>query len=571
MPSTRVRRPRAPRWHPVEIAAVLAAALYLLWPLLRRGDLLGRDLIFAPYAKLDFATLGLSGAAPRAVPLDLVVALGTSIFGSQLTARLALVGTVLLVVGGMRRVLARASLPARLCGMTISVVNPFVVERLGLGQWALIAAYGALLWILVGTRDFLRTGRFAAAGLGLWVASLTPTGGVLAVLTVALVVLFDGGSRARSIGAIGASVLAQGPWVIAAFIGGAELTSDPTGMSVFAAHPQRAGSVIFSLLTGSGIWNSEVVPASQRGPLGWAWLALAVAVAVLGWHRARNYLGSVSTPLLVLVGLGLALAIVPTFDPGAQALEWASAHIPGAGLLRDSQKWVAAYMLLIAVLAAAATERVSRSLSRVAVVFACVAAIAVPYALLPDAGVVLRSTLHPVDYSDEWAEARTHVGPHDTTLVIPAGGYRNFRWLNGRPSLDPAPRLLPGTVLVDDALIVGGVRVHGESAAARRAMDAISGPSSSDALARLGVTLVLIEHGTPGAAPQVPGQIMHSGQQLTVVRVSSATSAGLGGGAGAAAVGAHCVYLLLLVASVGEAGRRAAEKRLRKSPETTGE
>ena len=46
-----------------------------------------------------------------------------------------------------------------------------------------------------------------------------------------------------------------------------------------------------------------------------------------------------------------------------------------------------------------------------------------------------------------------HVLHDDATVVLPwAGSYRGFDWNHRRAVLDPAPRFLPGTVLVDDSV-----------------------------------------------------------------------------------------------------------------------
>src|SRR5690606_26104001 len=78
------------------------------------------------------------------------------------------------------------------------------------------------------------------------------------------------------------------------------------------------------------------------------------------------------------------------------------------------------------------------------------------------------------DYTDEWAEVASLVAEESgsstaTTVVVPFEVYRRFEWNDQRAWLDPAPRILPGRVIVDDTLTLGeGERVQGESEAARR-------------------------------------------------------------------------------------------------------
>src|SRR5207302_1902607 len=79
-----------PGWHAVRGTALLLAGV-LLWPLTRSGYLLGHDLVFTPCQPLDLPALGLSSAAPRAVPLDALVALAGRFLDGAVIGRLAVV------------------------------------------------------------------------------------------------------------------------------------------------------------------------------------------------------------------------------------------------------------------------------------------------------------------------------------------------------------------------------------------------------------------------------------------------------------------------------------------------
>lgn len=546
-------------------------AVYLLWPALRPGDLLGRDMVFTPYPKLDLAALGLAVGSPRAVPLDSVVGVATAIFGSQLTGRLALIGTVVLVASGARALVARAVLPARLAAISLALVNPFVVERLAIGQWPVVAAYGALAWLLTGVCRFLDGGSVSWLLAAIWIASLTPTGGLLAAGVVLIAAALGTGRVLRKTIAVALALVAQAPWVVAAIASGASLSADPVGVEVFQARPERPGPVLLTLMTGGGIWNSQTAVPSQNGPLGWGWLLLVVGVLIAGWSGLSRMLGTLRRPLVV-VGLGgVLLALLPVLPLGQDLMEWASRALPGAGLLRDSQKWIAPWVLLVVVVAATAVDRLARSLRPPATGFATLAAITVPLALLPDAAVVLGPTLRPVGYSEEWDDVRAAVRPGDVTLVLPRGSYRNFSWMDERPAIDPAPRMLPGVVITDDTLIVGDTPVAGESGCARAAFAALDDDDPVAALVGLGVSLVLIEQDTPGASRELPGTTVHRGEQLILVRISESGADEARVVRAVAAVGAHGLYALLLVGAFVSQFSRSREKTRKRSPETTGE
>ena len=66
----------------------LLLSLVLCWPLLTgRGLPLARDLVFVPRQPFTDASIGLGDAAPRAVPLDAVVALLSQAVGGEVLAR----------------------------------------------------------------------------------------------------------------------------------------------------------------------------------------------------------------------------------------------------------------------------------------------------------------------------------------------------------------------------------------------------------------------------------------------------------------------------------------------------
>src|SRR4051794_38427789 len=146
------------------LACATIMATVLLWPLTRSGYLLGHDMVFTPRQPLGLASIGVSSASPRAVPLDALVALAERLVDGAVVGRLALLLPVVAAAIGAAKLLDTTSLPARLAASAAAVWNPFVVERLALGQWALIWAYAALPWIVVAvSRGRGRAGWLARA------------------------------------------------------------------------------------------------------------------------------------------------------------------------------------------------------------------------------------------------------------------------------------------------------------------------------------------------------------------------------------------------------------------------
>ncbi len=344
--------PRARATVVLDAWVVVLAGVLCLPALTHRGLGLAGDLVFSPRQPLTLETVGLGGRLPRAVPLDAVLGLLGHVAPGAVLFRLAVVAGLVLAGCGAHRLVRGSSVPARAVAAAFAVWNPYVVERMALGQWALVLGYGALFFV-AGAALRSRAGRppwsvWAWVGL----ASLTPTGGLLAsVVGVALA----GRDRARPlVVAVGCAVL-QLPWVLPSLIGGGVGIGDPTGVVAFRAQPDAPGGVVVSLLGLGGIWDLDSVPNSRGSVLGVLAAAVVVVVLMGAWRRLPDGAGRLWP--VAFAGLGLALA---PWVPGlAEAARWTVVHVPGGGLLRDSQKWLAPLVLLTTMSLAVSLDRLA--------------------------------------------------------------------------------------------------------------------------------------------------------------------------------------------------------------------
>jgi hypothetical protein len=476
--------------------------IVLLWPQRLSGYGLGHDMVFTPRQPLTLDSFGLGTAAPRAVPLDALVALASRPLDGAIIGRIALVVPLLLAGWGARRLLAASSVPAQLLVSGFAVWNPYVIERLALGQWALLWAYGSLPW-LIRAANRIRTGDRSLstlAGLTCTIAgcSITPTGGLIGAVTA--VVIASSRSVRRTGAVVVVAVLLQLPWVLPALTTGAGLSSDPRAVASFGARAERPGGPLLSLFGLGGIWNADVTPVSRAGALGYVTTVVTVALLVIGWPiLRRRFDHALLDRLTGLAAGGLVLAAASTLPGLSALLRWAVREMPGAGLLRDGQKWLLPFVLLAVLAAGAAVERISALPWRAPV---AVGAAVLPLLLLPDATGTLKVPLMPVHYPKEWRQVADRVRDGDV-VVLPFASYRSFPWAPGRSVLDPAPRLLRTSVVVNDQLVVSGQILAGEDARAVRVGAALSaGPELSQRLAAVGVRWVVVETDTPG--PPLP-------------------------------------------------------------------
>lgn len=569
-------------WLPAAYSLLLT--LLITAPLLRPGYLLLRDAVSTPRSYPTDAALGLGDAAPRAVPQDgLLAALSTVIDGGLLVKIILL--AALWAAGYGAAVLVRellgVPLVAQLVATTLVVWNPFVAERLLQGHWSLLTGYAALPWTALAAFRLRTTARariapnlpgpfppsaghatdergettprtdadptaapprsdryrtWAALAGCLAAAGLTPTGALLAGIVAVTVA----GWR-RLAGVLTLAALASIPWLTATAVSGvAAEPSDPAGVTAFAARAEPWLATVGSLAGLGGIWNAEAVPGSRTTPLAAIATVLLLAVVLLGIRRVAAADGDpgrtrVRRILLVLAAAAVVLPALAATPPGLAVMEWLVVEVPGAGLLRDTQKFVALAVPGYALCAAAACLRFSDSARakwsigsagadqpsegsaesrtdddsgsasrrapageapRWAPLLAVLFIGALTFPLL-DLGWGVSGQMRAIDYPDSWSEVAGRIdGPGDIA-VLPGGMFRRFPYSGSAPVLDPAPRMLPRDVLQTGALPVRGETVTGEGARAQTVEDLLLTGGPATELARLGVGWVVVEQDTP--------------------------------------------------------------------------
>ncbi|MFD3744781.1 hypothetical protein [Nocardia sp. NPDC058633] len=547
--------------------------MIIVGPLAGSGYLLLRDAVSTPRSYLTDSALGLGAAAPRAVPQDALLAVLSPVIDGGLLVKAILI-VALWSAGYGAAVLARrflsASTGAQLVAATLALWNPYVAERLLQGHWSLLAGYAALPWTALAaarirtaagttapsevagaTRRFRFTGH--AGALGGWAAltasfaaaGLTPTGSLLAaVIGLALI-----GRRALIPGIV-VWVVTCAPWLTATALGSGAEPSDPTGVSAFAARAEPWLGTLGSLAGLGGIWNGEAVPASRTTPLALVGTLLLLGIVACG-VRAVWALGRDGRALLVIAAVAIVLPALGATSGGLAAGEWLMVHVPGAGLLRDTQKYVALAMPAYALCAAAACRTVATAGRRLLTEappgadsadtgaddsdatpsrvanhpraesdtadelpipaankgirpgVSGIRATAVFFVLLltlpmADLAWGVGGAMRPVHYPAGWQQVVDHIdGPGDVA-VLPAGMFRRFPYSGTAPVLDPAPRILPNDVLQTGELRVRGYAVTGEGSRARTVEEALLRGAPSSDLAALGVGWILIERTSPG-------------------------------------------------------------------------
>lgn len=511
-------------------ALVLAGmVLLILGPLLlSRGFVLVGDMVFVPQQPWKDQWLGADGSVPRAVPGDAVASLITQVLPGDLLQKLVLLGLLIAAGWGMRRLTAQLGPWAATAAGLLYVWNPFVYERLAIGHWALLCGYAALPWVVLHGQAIAREGlnrrRLAWLAVPLMVAALTsPTGGLLAAVVAVTTV-----GRRAMLAVLGAALCVNLPWLLPGVLNPGRPAS-ANGIEAFAAQGENALGVVGAILGFGGLWKVSVAPGL---PLVFAVLSLLVAVGgLVGVLIARRQSGPAgSTGLIVLAVGGLMLAFLPTIGIGRDLVGVLVEQVPGAGILRDSQKWIAPYVVLICCGWAQLVAEGQRRLRQHPEVgwLGLGTLIVLPVVALPTLVWGLSGAMRPAEYPDEWSQVAELLDGDATTVVLPWSTYRRYPWAHGRAVLDPAFRFFPGRVLTDDSLVLDADEVvTGESPEAARITAALADGQSGDSLAAvladLGVGWVLVELDTPGAAPTegLGGQVVHRGEHLELIALDN--------------------------------------------------
>ncbi|MEH1058980.1 hypothetical protein V6U89_27705 [Micromonospora sp. CPCC 206171] len=452
------------------VATGLAVTVAVLAPLAAPGLVLSYDMVFVPDQPWRAELVAPGESLPRAVPLDALISLASQVAPGWLLQRVALAAILLTAAIGAGRLVPARHPATRAVAAVGYTWTPYLAERLLIGHWGLLLAYGALPWLVAAAVAVpeQRPKALRRLVLAALPAVVTPTGGVVALVTVAVLVARRGAARLAAL-AVGAVLLLNLPWLLVTALTRADARSDPDGVAAFSARAENWSGVLGALAGTGGIWNAQTTPVSRSSPLAPVATVLLLALAVLGFRTLRRrWPAGVATRLAVLAAGGFLAALLGVLPGLATLLGWAVATVPGAGLLRDGQKFLVPYALLLVLAGALGAERLAAMVTTRGAVAGgralLGAALLLPVVVMPDLAFGAAGRLRPVQYPADWdAVARRLDGQPGEVLSLPFGAYRAYPWNGGRTVLDPLPRYVDADVLVDDTLWVGTTEVSGEN------------------------------------------------------------------------------------------------------------
>lgn len=500
---------------PARRPALLAAAvgilssgvvtLVMLWPALGSGYLLYRDFITVPDPALSPRTWGMTGSAPRAVPLDGVMAVLDPVVPTWLQQKLILLGCLWLGGSGIAVLLRHRGTVAAALGGIVGTWSPFATERLLLGQAPTLLAWSMLPWLVMASRRSGRArSRVVLVTLAALPAALTPSGGLTAAAAAVVLSVLARRRRRETLAVIGLGLIWCLPWLVPA-VGGRSGAGVAEGAAAFRVDAPGLSGVL-DVLGGGGVWADGAGLASRDHPVAGAATVVLLLLASVG-------LSAFSRPHRRLLGLALLLppvVVLVLASPFGLAAFAAAQSVPGVALFRDTHRLLALSSFVLAVLAPVGVVRVVQRLGQhgsggprafrltVSASAACAGA-AVVILAAPDAPPRLHGAYHPVDFPSDWGRVVALVAD-ESTLVLPWQPMRRTPWNAERPFLDPLPLALPGDVIAATDLVVerDGQRFNVGSGDPSRTAGWLEGRLDLAELDTLGVKVVVEWRQSPG-------------------------------------------------------------------------
>ena len=496
------------------LAFTVALAAFLTWGAMAPGYLLYRDFVTVPVPVLNAAAFGAAGA-PRSVPLDVVTALASLLAPSMLVQKILLVSPLLLAGSGVSFLLRHRGFAATITGSVLALWNPYVAERLLLGQSPTLLGYAMIPWLIAAVRSQRsRRWRIALVALAALPAAITPVGAVMALLTV----IIAAASRAEGRRLADALLLALPvlvlslPWILAG-LSDPTRGATPSGATAFAVAADSAGGVVGSVLTLGGVWAPGARLGSRATLSAWVAEFALVAVAVCSWWVLRRDRRLRRPADLALAAYALvAIAVLVAAGPALPL--WRSLQVvPGVALLRDTHRLLGFAAMSLSLLCGIGASLVFSGLARAPgwrrarpSIASVLVLVSLGFLSSPDLAARLHTELHPVSFPWQWSQVVAAVDGSPaggSVLILPWQPFRQTPWAGSAPFLDPLPRALSTDVVSARDLLVtrGGhdLWVGGEDPP--QALQWRQGRVDSAELHRLAVRWVVEWLDTPGKLP----------------------------------------------------------------------
>ena len=520
-------RTEAPLHRDIGVGAAAAGALgagaVVVAPVLRPGYVLFLDHVSVPEPAAPEWSRLTASAGLRAWPLDGVVWAWSQVLPAWVLQQVILVLAVLGAGLGAGLLLRRWGGVAAFAASVLAIVNPYVIERLMLGQGALLLAYASIPWIVIASRQGTRFSRVSVATVASLPAALTPWGAVVAgAAAVSAAIIRRRAAREVLIQAASSTALCL-VWLVPTLLGSPG-GADPNGARAFALADETGLGQFGSALLGAGVWSSAAQATEGGGPVLVVAAGLLLGLAAFGARalarRSVPKAGVVSAVLILVPGAAALLS-------GPLLSGWArSQDLPGLSLFRDLHRLLApstlALVVLVAIGLGAVVSRVTQGRAVLMGVLAVVLPVSLATMLVPTGPGRVHDAYVPVWFPEDWSAALDTASPGGRVLTLPWQPLREATWAP-QVFLDPSVKALGARVLGDTTLTVlrdgtairvadGVTAEKDEDGDGRPQVDTLRRTLTeaalhalpSELLASSGVTHVIVWKASPGYVPGLP-------------------------------------------------------------------
>ncbi len=485
----------------------MVAALVVVRGTWGPGQVLFRDFVAVPVPARPDGLLPSTAAELRGWPLDAVTWLLAPVVSPGAQQALMLAGALVLAGCGAGVLVRRFGTASAMTAAGLAVWNPYVAERLLLGQPPTLLGYASLPWVVLAARAPVGlVPRLLLLSLAAVPAVLTPWGGVVALVVAVAATLTRRDRRVLdTAAAAGVLLVLCLPWVVPSLLAGG-VPADPDGARAFALSDDTGMGVFVSAAMGGGVWAEAAQPLSRTDPVAQAASLLVLAGAVAGlvvvWRTGSRRVWA--TALVVLLG---PAALGAVLSGPAVGLFAAAQVVPGMALVRDQHRMMFPGVLAAALLVAVGIGLVARSAGRAVGGVAAVAALALAAASVVDLPQDVRTAYRPATYPAGWGQVVAALAAGSdvpTVLSMPWQPLRRTGWAPPSAFLDPTPRAVTGTVLVSTTFTVerDGELIVVDDAPRADGPDWSRGVVTGTSLRDNHVTHVVEWLGTPGALAQ---------------------------------------------------------------------
>lgn len=460
-----IRRLRSsPTWTPLLLG--LAISLLVCYPWLHGGRLLLLDWVFGPRSPVvPPAVYGLQGGLLAGYPYSFVVDVLNRLTGNPSSVIPIFLFFPLASVS-VSRLVNRGAAPNLLASL-LFCINPFVYDRIYVGQIALLIGYALLPFALKALLRLME-GKSGWPSVSLWwwtLIAISPHYLWIFGVPVAVVLVF-GHPRVRTLKQLTLATVATAiSCSYLYFAGSAGGVGFAVGLRNLAAYRTRADSHLGLFANALGLYGFW-----RRGPAlakdlitGWPFLLLAlVLITAFGYvsvfrkstrdervtHKEERSLALVAITAGIL---GLLLALGDQ-GPTGGLFRWMYVHVPFFAIMREPEKFSILWSLTLALgfgWGADAVIKQSKGRGGRIVMTAVLTAIPIIYEPLLFGG--LAGQVSTSSYPSSWRTVQDIVG-HSTgrILVLPWHQYMAFPFTGKRVIANPGVQYFGESVIQGD-------------------------------------------------------------------------------------------------------------------------